>query len=66
LVTQFRDGLFNLLLSAFSHVGRRQYRELGISQEQMTKLERQMGNLQGQYKLVERTYGQDVLNLVLA
>ena len=25
-----------------------------------------MSNLQGQYKLVEQTYGQDVLNLVLA
>ena len=25
-----------------------------------------MSNLQGQYKMVEQTYGQDVLNLVLA
>lgn len=25
-----------------------------------------MSNLQGQYKVVEQTYGQDVLNLVLA
>lgn len=25
-----------------------------------------MANLQGQYRLVEQTYGQDVLNLVLA
>ena len=25
-----------------------------------------MTNLQGQYKMVEQTYGQDVLNLVLA
>jgi hypothetical protein len=25
-----------------------------------------MANLQGQYKMVEQTYGQDVLNLVLA
>ncbi|MNM61187.1 RepB plasmid partitioning protein [compost metagenome] len=29
-------------------------------------MEREMTNLQGQYKLVEQTYGQDVLNLVLA
>ncbi len=29
-------------------------------------MEREMGNLQGQYKLVEQTYGQDMLNLVLA
>jgi hypothetical protein len=32
----------------------------------MAKMEREMSNLQGQYKMVEQTYGQDVLNLVLA
>ncbi len=29
-------------------------------------MEREMSKLQGQYKMVEQTYGQDVLNLVLA
>jgi hypothetical protein len=38
----------------------------GVSQEQMAKMGREMTNLQGQYKMVEQTYGQDVLNLVLA
>ena len=38
----------------------------GLTQEQMAKMEREMSNLQGQYKTVEQTYGQDVLNLVLA
>ena len=38
----------------------------GVSAEQMVKMEREMGNLQDQYKLVEESYGQDVLNLVLA
>jgi hypothetical protein len=38
----------------------------GVTQEQMVKMEREMANLQGQYKMVEQTYGQDVLNLVLA
>ena len=37
-----------------------------VGPEQMVKMEREMSNLQGQYKLVEQTYGQDVLNLVLA
>lgn len=36
------------------------------TQEQMAKMEREMTNLQGQYKLVEQTYGQDILNLALA
>lgn len=34
----------------------------GMSKEQM---EREMGNLLGQYKLVRQSYGQDVLTLVL-
>jgi len=38
----------------------------GVSAEQMVKMEREMTNLQEQYKLVEESYGQDVLNLVLA
>jgi hypothetical protein len=33
---------------------------------QLLKMEREMGNLNEQYKLVEESYGQDVLNLVLA
>ncbi len=37
-----------------------------MTQEQVAKMEREMSNLEGQYKLVEQTYGQDVLNLVLA
>lgn len=38
----------------------------GLTPEQMSKMEREMSNLQEQYKMVEQTYGQDVLNLVLA
>ncbi len=38
----------------------------GVTQEQMLKMEREMANLQGQYKMVEQSYGQDMLNLVLA
>ena len=38
----------------------------GVTPEQMARMEREMANLQGQYKLVEQTYAEDVLNLVLA
>ncbi len=38
----------------------------GITADQMAKMEREMANLEGQFKLVEQSYGQDVLNLVLA
>lgn len=38
----------------------------GMTQEQIGKMEREMSNLQGQYKTVEQSYGQDILQLVLA
>jgi len=38
----------------------------GLNAIQMAKMEREMANLESQYKLVEQSYGQDVLNLVLA
>lgn len=38
----------------------------GVTPDQMARMEREMANLQGQYRLVEQSYGQDVLNLVLA
>lgn len=37
----------------------------GITKEQMARMEREMSSLQSQYKLVEQSYGQDVLTLVL-
>lgn len=38
----------------------------GVSQEQMARMEREMASLRVQYKSAEESYGQDVLNLVLA
>ena len=38
----------------------------GVTAEQMTRMEREMENLQGQYKLIEFNYADDVLNLVVA
>ena len=46
--------------------GKKPQKLTGVTQEQMAKMEREMANLQGQYKMVEQTYGQDILNLVLA
>ena len=46
--------------------GQKPQRMTGVSQEQIAKMEREMSNLQVQYKSVEQTYGQDVLHLVLA
>lgn len=41
-------------------------KKTGITAEQFSRMEREMAKVQGQYKLVEQNYGQDVLNLVLA
>jgi ParB-like chromosome segregation protein Spo0J len=38
----------------------------GVTPEQMTRMEREMQNLQNQYKLIEENYADDVLNLVVA
>jgi len=38
----------------------------GITVEQMDRMEREMASLQGLYKTAEQTYGDDMLNLVLA
>ncbi|MBN3847042.1 ParB N-terminal domain-containing protein [Paraburkholderia sp. Ac-20342] len=46
--------------------GKKPAKLTGVGPEQMAKMEHEMSNLQGQYKIVEQTYGQDVLNLVLA
>jgi ParB-like chromosome segregation protein Spo0J len=46
--------------------GKKPAKLTGVNPEQMAKMEREMSNLQAQYKLVEQPYGQDVLNLVLA
>ena len=46
--------------------GRKPKKLTGVTQEQMSRMEREMANLQGQYKLVEETYAEGVLNLVLA
>lgn len=37
----------------------------GVSAEQMARMERELANVQGQYRLAEHSYGQDVLTLVL-
>ncbi len=48
-------------------LGEKRARKLpGVTAEQRVKMEREMGNLQGQLKVVEKSYGQDVLLLVLA
>lgn len=44
---------------------RRRRRASGMDHEQMARMQREMQNVQGQYRLVEQSYGQDVLQLVL-
>ena len=38
----------------------------GLNEEQMARMENEMSNLQRDYKLIEESYGSDVLNLTIA
>jgi hypothetical protein len=46
--------------------GRRRRIDKAVSQEQVDRMEHEMANLQDQYKLAEQSYGEDILNLVVA
>jgi len=66
LTTSYADALLAATPADMLVEGKKPKKRAGVTQEQMSRMEREMGNVQGQYKLVEQTYGQDVLNLVLA
>lgn len=66
LTTSYADALLAATPADMLVEGKKLQKRAGVTQEQMSRMEREMANVQGQYKLVEQTYGQDVLNLVLA
>lgn len=66
LTTSYADALLAATPAEMLVEGKKPKKRAGVTQEQMSRMEREMANVQGQYKLVEQTYGQDVLNLVLA
>lgn len=45
--------------------GKKPRKIAGVTTEQMARMEREMGSLHSQYRLVEQSFGQDVLTLVL-
>lgn len=66
LNTSYAEALLVATPAEMLVAGKKPKKLEGVSQEQILKMEREMANLQSQYKTVEQTYGQDVLNLVLA
>jgi hypothetical protein len=66
LTTTYADALLAATQPDMRVDGKKPKKRAGITQEQMARMEREMANVQGQYKLAEQTFGQDVLNLVLA
>jgi len=66
ITTAYAEAMLVATPAAMLVEGKKPAKLTGLTQEQMAKMEREMSNLQGQYKIVEQTYGQDVLNLVLA
>lgn len=47
-------------------VSKRNVRSAALSQEQVARMENEMSNLLGKYKLAEQTHSEDMLNLMLA
>ncbi len=66
LTTSYADALLAATPADMLLEGKKPKKHAGVTQEQISRMERELANVQGQYKLVEQTYGQDVLNLVLA
>ena len=66
LTVAYAEALLVATPAAALVEGQRPRRLNGVTPDQMAKMEREMANLQGQYRLVEQSFGRDVLNLVLA
>jgi hypothetical protein len=66
LTVNYAEALLAATPSNLLVDGKRPRKMNGVTPEQMVRMEREMANLQSQYRLVEQSYGQDILNLVLA
>ncbi len=66
LTTSCADALLAATPADMLLEGKKTKKYAGVTQEQISRMERELANVQWQYKLVEQTCGQDVLNLVLA
>ena len=66
LTVAYAEALLAATPTEFLVEGNKPKKLRGVTKEQMARMEREMSNLQGRYRVVEQTYGQDVLGLVLA
>lgn len=66
LTIPYARALLAATPNEFLVTGNRRNKIKGISQEQMGRMEKEMFALQSHYKSAEETYGEDILNLVLA
>ena len=66
LTTTYADALLAATPADMLVDGKKPKKRAGLTQEEMSRMEREMANAQGQYKLAVEDYGQDVLNQQLA
>lgn len=66
ITVPYAEALLVATPAEFLVDGKKVRKLTAVTPEQIARMEREMENLQGQYKLVEQTYAEDVLNLVLA
>ena len=65
LTVSYAEALLAASPAAMLVTGLKPKKLAGVSSEQMARMEREMNNVQSQYKIVEQSYGEDVLSLVL-
>ena len=66
LTVNYAEALLAATPAEYLVEGQKLKKMAGLTADQMEKMEREMAGLQGQYKQIEQTYAEDVLNLVLA
>lgn len=66
LTVSYARALLTATSSEMLVTGRKCLATKAVSQEQISRMEREMLNLHDQYKSAEQTFGEDTLNLVLA
>jgi len=66
MTMSYADALLAATSADMLVEGKKPKKRVGLTQEEMSRMEREMANVQGQYKLAVEDYGQDVLNQQLA
>ena len=66
MTASYARSLLSATPAALLVEGKKAPRPAALSHEQLARMENEMSNLLGQYKIAEQSHGEDTLNLMLA